>query len=82
MASSNVGFIDVSVGLRSPEVPSLGGGGLAPGEGVCVCMPACACMVPICATITRLLPGVLGDSGQPVVHPLDILSFPGCLSIG
>lgn len=48
-----------------------------------MCVHAYLCMyVPICATIVRLLPGVLGDSGQSAVHPLDSLSFPGCLSTG
>lgn len=32
VAASNVGFIDVSVGLGSPETPSLGGACLEPGE--------------------------------------------------
>lgn len=48
-----------------------------------MCVHACLCMhVSTCATLSRLLPGVLGDSGQSAVHPLDNLSFPGCLSIG
>lgn len=38
MASSNLGFIDVSMGLGSPEIPSLGGAGPEPGEGECVPM--------------------------------------------
>ena len=38
VASSNLGFIDVSMGLGSPETPSLGGAGPEPGEGECVPM--------------------------------------------
>lgn len=81
VASSNVGFIDVSVGLGSPETPSLGGAGLEPGEGVrvhaCLCTPA-----PVCTTRTNFLPGHLGTVVSQWAYPLDSQSFSGCLSLG
>lgn len=66
VVSSNVGFIDVSVGLRPLETPLLGGACLEPGEAmsVYVCGPVCLCL-----PLWSGFPGLLGDSGQSVRLP-------------
>lgn len=62
-----MGSIEVSVGLGSPETPSLGGAGHEPGEGarvrVCLCTHA-----PVYAATTRPPSGVPGDNGRSAAH--------------